>query len=393
MFDDTGVSIVGSGHTPFGRLDALNLEQLIVMATKEAIEDAGVDPAEIDAVYLGHFNAGLVPDAFASSLVHQAHPALRFKPATRCENACASGSAAIHAGLRAIQSRAARTVLVIGVEKMTSRSTPEVTEALACAGYKNDPRESALSFPQQFARLADEYAARYHDPLPVMATIAAKNHANAMRNPLAQLRRELDATFCNTVSERNPMIAAPLRMTDCSPISDGAAAVVMTCEHHAPRYARQVRVRSATHVSDLLPLDGRDLLAFEGPHRAMQRAYADAGISVQDLDFAEVHDCFTIAELLIYEAMGLAAAGQGYRVLEEGTVQRGGGLPVNLSGGLKAKGHPVGATGVSMHALAYRQLTGRAGDMQCPGAELGLVFNMGGMAVANYASVLEAVRA
>ncbi|MGH8816593.1 MAG: thiolase domain-containing protein, partial [Achromobacter pestifer] len=338
MFDDTGVSIVGSGHTPFGRLDALNLEQLIVMAAKEAIEDAGVDPAEIDAVYLGHFNAGLVPDAFASSLVHQAHPALRFKPATRCENACASGSAAIHAGLRAIQSGAARTVLVIGVEKMTSRTTPEVTEALACAGYKNDPLESALSFPQQFARLADEYAARYHDPLPVMATIAAKNHANALRNPLAQLRRELDAAFCNTVSERNPMIAPPLRMTDCSPISDGAAAVIMTSEHHAPRYARQVRVRSATHVSDILPLDGRDLLAFEGPHRAMQRAYADAGISVQDLDFAEVHDCFTIAELLIYEAMGLAAAGQGHRVLDEGTVQRGGGLPVNLSGGLKAKG-------------------------------------------------------
>ncbi|MFY1882603.1 acetyl-CoA acetyltransferase [Achromobacter xylosoxidans] len=393
MFDHSGVSIVGSGHTPFGKLDALNLEQLIVMAANEAIEDAGIDPAEIDAIYLGHFNAGLVPDAFPASLVHQAHPALRFKPATRCENACASGSAAIHAGLRAIQSGAAGTVLVIGVEKMTSRSTPEVTEALACAGYKNDPRESAMSFPQQFARLAEKYAERYEDPLPVMAAIAAKNHANALRNPLAQLRRELDADFCNTISERNPMIAAPLRMTDCSPISDGAAAVILTCERRAPRYARQVRFRAATQVNDMLPLEGRDLLAFEGPHRAMQRAYSDAGIQLQDLDFAEVHDCFTIAELLIYEAMGLAAPGEGHRVLAEGTVRRDGDLPVNLSGGLKAKGHPVGATGVSMHALAYRQLTGRAGDMQRPGAELGLAFNMGGMAVANYASVLEAVRA
>ncbi|MCZ8398858.1 acetyl-CoA acetyltransferase [Achromobacter ruhlandii] len=393
MFDHSGVSIVGSGHTPFGKLDALNLEQLIVMAANEAIEDAGVDPAEIDAIFLGHFNAGLVPDAFPASLVHQAHPALRFKPATRCENACASGSAAIHAGLRAIQSGAAGTVLVIGVEKMTSRTTPEVTEALACAGYKNDPRESAMSFPQQFARLAEQYADRYDDPLPVMAAIAAKNHANALRNPLAQLRRELDADFCNTISERNPMIASPLRMTDCSPISDGAAAVILTCERRAPRYARQVRFRAATQVNDMLPLEGRDLLAFEGPHRAMQRAYSDAGVQLQDLDFAEVHDCFTIAELLIYEAMGLAAPGKGHRVLAEGTVRRDGDLPVNLSGGLKAKGHPVGATGVSMHALAYRQLTGRAGQMQRPGAELGLVFNMGGMAVANYASVLEAVRA
>ncbi|VFR31394.1 3-ketoacyl-CoA thiolase [plant metagenome] len=389
----TSVSIVGSGHTPFGRLDALNLEQLIVMAATEAIEDAGVDPAEIDAVFLGNFNAGLVPDAFAASLILQASPALRFKPAVRCENACASGGAAIHAGLRALQAGTARTVLVVGAEKMTSRSTPEVTEALAGAGYKNDPEEAALSFPQLFALAAREYAARYEDPLPAMAAIAAKNHGNAMHNPLAQMHREVDVAFCNTVSDKNPLIAPPLRLTDCSLITDGAAAVVMTRSDTATRFPRAVTLRAAEHVSDFLPLGGRDLLAFEGPARALRQAYAAAGIHVNDLDFAEVHDCFTIAELLIYEAMGLAPAGRGRQALDDGIVLRDGRLPVNLSGGLKAKGHPVGATGVSMHALAYRQLTGQAGAMQRKDASLGLVFNMGGAAVASYASVLEAARA
>ncbi|VFR39200.1 3-ketoacyl-CoA thiolase [plant metagenome] len=371
----------------------MNLEQLIVMAATEAIEDAGVDPAEIDAVFLGNFNAGLVPDAFAASLILQASPALRFKPAVRCENACASGAAAIHAGLRALQAGAARTVLVVGAEKMTSRSTPEVTAALAGAGYKNDPEEAALSFPQCFALAAREYTARYEDPLPAMAAIAAKNHGNAMHNPLAQMHRAVDVAFCNTVSDKNPLIAPPLRLTDCSLITDGAAAIVMTRSDAATRFPRAVTLRAAEHVSDFLPLAGRDLLAFEGPARALRQAYAAAGIHVNDLDFAEVHDCFTIAELLIYEAMGLAPAGRGRQALDDGIVLRDGRLPVNLSGGLKAKGHPVGATGVSMHALAYRQLTGQAGDMQRKDASLGLVFNMGGAAVASYASVLEAARA
>jgi len=390
---DTPVSIVGSGHTPFGRLDGLNLEQLIVMAATEAIEESGVDPADIDAVYLGHFNGGLVPDAFAAALVAQAAPALRFKPATRCENACASGSAALHAGMRAIQAGAARTVLVVGAEKMTARSTPEVTQALASAGYQNDPEEAKYSFPQLFALAALQYSERYQDPLPAMAAIAAKNHANAMNNPLAQLRRPVDVDFCNTVSDKNPLIAPPLRLTDCSLVTDGAAAVVLTGAENARHFVREVRLRAARQANDFLPINGRDLLEFTGPRMAMEQAIADAGITLDDLDFAEVHDCFTMAELLIYEAMGLTPAGQGQRAIDDGIVSRDGKLPVNLSGGLKAKGHPVGATGVSMHALAFRQLTGRAGAMQKPDAELGLVFNMGGMAVANYASVLQAVRA
>lgn len=383
------IYITGSGHTRFGRLQE-TLEELIVAAAQEAIAEAEIDPARIDAVFLGHFNSGLVPDGFAASLIHQAHPALRFKPAARCENACASGAAAIHAGLNMIRAGRARNVLVVGAEKMTHRNTADVTTALAGAGYQNDPAEAALSFPQVFALAARDYARKYSDPLDAMARIAAKNHANAMKNPLAQMHKPLDYEFCRQVSEQNPLIAPPLRLSDCSLISDGAAAVVLTSQ---PAAARHVRIAAAEHVSDYLPMGRREFIAFEGPRRAIRQAYDSAGITVDDLDFAEVHDCFTSAELLIYEAMGLAPAGQGARVIEDGIVMADGRTPVNLSGGLKAKGHPVGATGVSMHALAFRQLTGQAGEMQRKGAEWGLTFNMGGAAVANYATVLQATGA
>jgi acetyl-CoA C-acetyltransferase len=387
------VSIVGSGHTKFGRLEAQSLEDLIVAAGREAIDTAGVAPGDIDATFLGHFNSGLVPDGFASSLIHQIAPELRFKPATRLENACASGSAAVFAGITAIQAGQAEVVLVVGVEKMTSRSNADVTKALTGAGYQNDADEAQLSFPQVFAIAAGEYAARYQDPMESMAKIAAKNHQNALRNPLAQMHKALDFETCNTVSDQNPLIAPPLRLTDCSPVTDGAAAVILASAERAKQFQREVEFRSLSHVSDLLPLSAHDFVAFEGPEKAITCALQDGDIVLGDLDFAEVHDCFTIAELLIYEAMGLTRPGEGHRAIEEGTVYREGALPVNLSGGLKAKGHPVGATGVSMLAMAFRQLTGTAGDLQLPNATLGLVFNMGGAGVANYASVLEAKRA
>ncbi|WP_341646183.1 thiolase domain-containing protein [Thauera sp. SDU_THAU2] len=388
----SNIYITGSGHTRFGRLEQ-TLEELIVEAAREAISEAAIDASEIDAVFLGHFNSGLVPDGFASSLIHQADPALRFTPAMRCENACASGSAAIHAGLNMIRSGRARQVLVVGAEKMTHRSTGDVTTALAGAGYQNDPVEAALSFPQVFAIAAKAYAERYCNPLDAMARISVKNHANALNNPLAQMRKAVSYEFCREVSDKNPLIAPPLRMSDCSLISDGAAAIVLSSADAAASTKRRVRIAAAEHVSDFLPMSLRDFVAFEGPRRAIAQAYAAAGIGVSDLDFAEVHDCFTPAELLTYEAMGLAPQGQGARALEEGTVYADGRTPVNLSGGLKAKGHPVGATGVSMHALAFRQLTGQAGAMQRKGAQWGLAFNMGGTAVANYVSLLNADRA
>ncbi len=386
------IYITGSGHTKFGKLTE-NLEQLIVQATREALSEAAIPASEIDAVFLGHFNSGLVSDGFASSLIHQADPALRFTPAARCENACASGAAAIHAGINAILSGKARHVLVVGAEKMTHRTTADVTTALAGAGYQNDAAEAALSFPQVFGVAARAYTERYGDPLTAMAHIAAKNHHNAMKNPLAQMQRDLGFEACNNVSDKNPLIAPPLRLTDCSLVTDGAAAIVLSVADAATDMKRRVRIAAAEHVSDFLPMSSRDFLKFEGPQRAMAQAYKQAGVTVSDINFAEVHDCFTIAELLTYEAMGLAPAGRGEEAIKNGTVFADGSLPVNLSGGLKAKGHPVGATGVSMHALGFRQLTQQAGDIQRQGAEWGLLFNMGGAAVANYATILHADRA
>ncbi|WP_118134942.1 acetyl-CoA acetyltransferase [Oceanicella sp. SM1341] len=384
-------AIVGWGHTKFGRMDALSLEELITMAAAEALGDAGLTGADVDAVWLGHFNAGLVKDGFAASMVLGADDGMRFKPATRCENACASGSAALYAAIDAVRAGRIRVALVVGAEKMTHLDTASVTAALGCASYQKE--EAGKSFPQIFADFASAYAERYGDPTEAMARIAVKNHANAMHNPLAQMHRPLELDFCRNVSEKNPMIAAPLKVTDCSLVSDGAAAVVVARTDMLGDFRRAVGFRAAVQVNDYLPISAKDPAAFEGPREAVRRAYETAGIGVDDLDFAEVHDCFTIAELLATEALGLAPAGSGREVVIEGQTAPGGRLPVNLSGGLKAKGHPVGATGVSMHVLAARQLTGEAGGMQSPGAALGLCFNMGGGAVANYVSVLEPLKA
>lgn len=383
--------IVGWGHTKFGKLDALSLEELIVAAAREALEDADIGADEIDAVWLGHYNAGLVSDGFCSSMILGTDPALRFKPATRCENACASGTAALYAAMDAIDAGRIRAALVVGAEKMTDLDTPNVTKALACASYQREER--GVSFPEIFARYARAYAEAYGDPNEALARISVKNHENALRNPLAQMHRQIDLDFAMTVSDRNPIIAAPLKLTDCSLISDGAAAAVLVHRDLLPRFRRAVAFRAAEQVNDLLPLSAKRLVDFEGPRRAFGKAYAAAKVGVDDLDFAEVHDCFTIAELLTMEAMGVASPGKAGAALAEGVTQRDGQLPINLSGGLKAKGHPVGATGVSMHVIAARLLTGEAGDMNLSERpNLGLVFNMGGGAVASCVSILEQVK-
>lgn len=384
------VGIVGSGHSPFGASDK-DLESLIVGVVKEALTDANITAKAIDAVFLGHFNAGMSNAAFASSLIHQADEDFRFTPALRCENACASGSAAIFAAIDALQSGRVETVLVVGAEKMTHNTTAEVTQALSHAGYQGTD-EGKLSFPAVFADYAKAYEKNYTSPFEAMAKIAEKNHANAMHNPLAHLQRAMSFEDCNVVSEKNPLIAGGLRLTDCSLISDGAAAVVLTTAAQAGQFSRFVRFRSTAQVSDFLPMAKREILRFEGVKYAIQQAYQRGSVGVNDMDFAEVHDCFTIAELLMYEALGICKDGHGATALQDGTVYAGGRLPVNLSGGLKAKGHPVGATGVSMHALAYRQLTDRAIGIAQPDASMGIIVNMGGAGVATYASILERER-
>ena len=303
--------IVGWGHTKFGRLEESTLEDMIVDVTKEAVAHAGVDYADIDGIWLGNYNGGLVPDGFASSLALHADEDLRFTPATRVENACASGAAALYSARAAIQAGQAKVALVIGAEKMTSQTTQGVTEALVGASYQKE--ESGTSFPQIFARFAQAYFQEYGDQSAALARIAAKNHANALNNPLAHIRKDVGFEACNTVSDRNPIIAPPLRMTDCSLISDGAAAIILAADDVAEDMAHNIGFRAATHINDYLPMSCRDVLAFEGPARAIQTSLSNAGVRLDDIGFAEVHDCFTIAELLIYEAMGLVTKGQGAR--------------------------------------------------------------------------------
>tara|TARA_Y100001934_G_C12281407_1_gene740119 strand:+ start:249 stop:1415 length:1167 start_codon:yes stop_codon:yes gene_type:complete len=384
--------IVGWAHTKFGKHEGVELETLVVDAATEALVDAGVAPADVDEIYIGHFNGGFVMQDFPASLVLQAHKDLRFKPATRVENACATGTAAIHQGLNAIAANRAKIVLCVGVEKMTELAGAAIGEVLTKASYYNEEGGDNGSFVDIFARIAESYFQKYGDQSDALAQIAAKNHANGAVNPLAHFQKDLGYEFCREPSDKNPLISGPLKRSDCSPVTDGAAAVVLADTETAKNMDKAVRFRATAHVNDFLPMSRRDVTQFEGAAEAWRQVYDKAKIGVDDLDVVEVHDCFTIAELLIYEAMGLAEKGKGANVIAEGISAKTGRLPINPSGGLKSKGHPIGATGVSMHVMAAMQSRGDAGDLQINGAEIAAVFNMGGSAVANYASVLEAVR-
>jgi acetyl-CoA C-acetyltransferase len=384
--------IVGWAHTPFGRLADETVESLVVRAASAALADAGIAANDVDEIVLGHFNAGFSAQDFTASLVLQASPDLRFKRATRVENACATGSAAVHQGLQAIAAGSARIVLVVGVEQMTTTPAAEVGRNLLKASYVRDEADIDGGFAGIFGQIASLYFQRWGDQSDALARIAAKNHKNGVGNPYAQLRKDLGYDFCRSESDKNPRVAGPLKRTDCSPVSDGAAALVLADVATALVLDKAIVFRGAAHVQDFLPMARRDVLKFEGCALAWQRALAQAGVALDDLSFAEVHDCFTIAELIEYEAMGLVPEGHGARAIADGLVAKDGALPINPSGGLKAKGHPIGATGVSMHALAAMQLSGTAGAMQVKNARLGGIFNMGGTAVANYVSILERLR-
>jgi acetyl-CoA C-acetyltransferase len=388
------VLLTGWGHSRFGKLTEETLESLIVQVATEAIGNAGIEPVQIDEIYLGQFNSGMMPLAFPSSLALQVSEQLANVPSTRVENACASGSAAFQQGTKSLLAGTAKTVLVIGAEKMTQAGADVVGAALLGADYDMAGKPSSTGFTGLFAEVAKHYEKRYGagtgNLSDVLGTIAAKNHRNGVDNPYAQLRKDLGEEFCQTVSDKNPMVADPLRRTDCSPVSDGAAAVVLSVAPTGGATA-PVRLAGFGQANDFFPTDRRDPTAFAATRASWQRALDMAGVGLEDLDFAEVHDCFTIAELLMYEVMGLTEPGQGARAVKEGWVFKDGKLPVNVSGGLKAKGHPVGATGVSQHVIAAMQLTGTAGDMQLAAPRRAAVQNMGGVGIANYVSVLEAV--
>ncbi len=382
--------IIGWSHAPFGRHPGPDVEALMKDVVPAALADAQVEASEVDGIFTGVFNAGFAHQDFAGALVSLAEPGLRHVPSTRYENACASGSAALYAACDFIESGRGRVALVVGAEKMTAVPTAEAGRNLLSACYISEEGGVAGGFAGVFAGITQEYYARYGDRSEALARIAAKNHKNGVANPYAQMRKDFGFEFCNTISDKNPYVVEPLRRTDCSLISDGAAALVVVADDRASSARRRVGFRARVHVNDFLPMSRRDPIAFDGPRLAWAKAMEQAGLNTLDLDLVETHDCFTIAELLQYEAFGLAEPGHGDEVLKEGVTEPDGKLPFNLSGGLKSKGHPIGATGVSMHVLMAMQLVGEAGEMQKEGASVGAVFNMGGAAVANYASVLEA---
>ena len=384
--------IVGWSHTPFGKHEGEDVESLILKVATQALEDAGLGPDDVDEIYLGNYGDAFSAQGFPASLVMQADDRFRFKPATRVENACATGSAAIHQGMKSLAAKQARVVLVVGVEKMTGISGKEIGDTLLKASYVKEEADIEGGFAGVYGRIAQQYFQRHGDQSDALAAIAAKNHKNGAVNPLAQMQKDLGFEFCREVSEKNPFVAGPLKRTDCSLVSDGAAALVLTDTETALSMKKAVVFRAAAQVNDFLPMSKRDIILFEGCEAAWNKAFAQARVGLEDLSFVETHDCFTIAELLEYEAMGLAPRGQGARAVLEGWTAKDGKLPVNPSGGLKSKGHPIGATGVSMHVMTAMQLTGTAGDMQIKDAKLGGIFNMGGAAVANYCSILEPLR-
>ena len=331
--------IVGWSHTPFGKHEDEDVESLIVKAAQGALADSGVEATDIDEIFVGHCNAGFSRQEFTASLAFQADDAFRFTPATRVENACATGSSAIYQGIKTIEAKRARFVLVVGVEKMTDTKGPAIGENLLRASYVKEEADIEGGFAGVFGTVAENYFQRHGDQSDALAKIAAKNHKAGARNPLAQIQKDLGYDFCRNVSDKNPLVAGPLKRTDCSLVSDGAAAVILSDVETALAMPKAVIFRATAHVNDYLPMSQRDILMFDGCKKAWGQALGDARLTLDDLDLVETHDCFTIAELIEYEAMGLTARGEGARAIHEGWTEMDGKLPVNPSGG-QIKGPP-----------------------------------------------------
>lgn len=384
--------IVGWAHSKFGKSEAPTTEELMAEVIGPALEHAGVAAEDVDGVFVGVYNNGFTKQDFQGALAGMAHEAIARVPAMRTENACATGSAALNTAADFINAGRGKVALVIGAEKMTSQPTAETGDILLGCSYRPEEADIDGGFAGLFGQIAQTYFQRYGDRSEELAMIAAKNHANGVANPYAHMQKDFGFDFCNRISDKNPYVAPPLKRTDCSLISDGAAALVLAHEDVAADMERAIAFRARQQANDILALSRRDVTAFDGARTAWAKALAESGLTLDDLDLVETHDCFTIAEMIEYEAMGLAERGEGYRVIRDGITAKDGRLPVNPSGGLKSKGHPIGATGVSMHVMAAMQLAGEAGGMQIDGATKAGVFNMGGASVANYCSILERVK-
>lgn len=406
-------SIIGAYNTEFGAFvakdkatglmtDTKTYYDLLIEAGRGAIADAGLDAKDIDAIYVGSCSpASFANQEHVAPIAAEIDPALRFKPMTRCECACASSSVALYDAIYAVEAGRAKNVLVIGVEKMNLLPTPQMTHVLACCSHWPSEGSKGWSFPMLFAEYAKGYQAQYKIPTEdlekMLWTAGALCYKNGAENPLAHVKNgpatveaimklnELDARGkC-----KNMMIAAPLRLHDCSLVSDGAAALVITQTASVSNKARAVEIAGIGHSVERLPENVRpNMYELMGGKDAAAKAYKEAGIKPSDIDLVEVHDCFTINQILSTEALGLSADGRaGYDYLD-GRFTRDDKVAVNLSGGLKSKGHPVGATGASMHTLIYKQLIGEAIGVKAKKADIGVAFNVGGSAVTNCVTVM-----
>jgi acetyl-CoA C-acetyltransferase len=407
-------SIIGAYNTAFGAFvkkdkatglitDTKTYYDLLVEAGRGAIADAGLEAKDIDAIYVGSCSPGsFINQEHVAPLAAEIDPALRFKPMTRCECACASGSVALYNAVYAVEAGRARHVLVIGVEKMNLLPTPQMTHVLACSSHWPSEGSKGMSFPMLFAEYAKGYQAQYKIPTAeleqMLWTAGALCYRNGAENPLAHVRNgPVSVEEIMKLNEpdakgkcKNMMIAAPLRLHDCSLVTDGAAALVITQTSNVSNRQRAVEIAGIGHSVERLPENVRpnmhDLMAGKD---AAAKAYREAGITAADVDLAEVHDCFTINQIMSTEALGFSADGRaGYDYLD-GRFTRDDRVAINLSGGLKSKGHPVGATGVSMHALIYKQLIGEPIGMAAKKADIGVAFNVGGSAVTNCVTVLK----
>ncbi|MCX7172407.1 MAG: propanoyl-CoA acyltransferase [Proteobacteria bacterium] len=407
-------SIIGAYNTEFGAFvrkdkatglmtDTKTYYDLLIEAGRGAIADAGLDARDIDAIYVGSCSpASFANQEHVAPIAAEIHPDLRFKPMTRCECACASSSVALYDGIYAIESGRFRNVLVIGVEKMNLLPTPQMTHVLACCSHWPSEGSRGMSFPMLFAEYAKGYQAHYKIPIAelekMMWTAGALCYKNGAENPLAHVRngpQTVDAIMkLNELDARgkckNMMVAAPLRLHDCSLVTDGAAALVITPTAKVGNKARAVEIAGIGHSVERLAENVRpnmhELMAGKD---AVAKAFKEAGIKAGDVDLVEVHDCFTINQILSTEALGLSADGRGGYDYLDGRFTRDDKVAVNLSGGLKSKGHPVGATGASMHALIYKQLIGEAIGVKAKKADVGVAFNVGGSAVTNCVTVMK----
>ncbi len=416
------VSIIGAYNTKFGAFVEKNREtgevkdtksyyELLVEAGQGAIEDAGLSSNEIDGIWIGSCSPSLfVNQEHVGPLGLEVDPdSLRFVPTTRTEGACASSSVALYNAVFAVESGRFKRVLVIGVEKMNLVDTAQMTHNLACSSFWPEEGAKGMTFPGLFAEYAKGYMAHYaytEDKLRhMLAYISALAYRNGVANPLAHFGKGSPPDRMKLFSAEailnlpengkggNPLIAPPLRLHDCSLVTDGAAALVLAPTDEARKISdRVVEIAGIGMVTERLPISVRsNMYELVAGKVAVQRSFQEAGVQIEDVDFAEVHDCFTINQLLSTEALGLCKDGQAGWAYQEGRFGPDDRCPINLSGGLKAKGHPVGATGCSMHALSFKQLVGEPiGLSPLNGQpEIGVVFNVGGSAATNCVTTLK----